>query len=113
MAAYLTSFLQQRCIKYQRYCNVTVTAVYVGWRGARLNESILPSPLSDYLAAMTLFDRKPVSERIAPAVISALQKIDTSIHEGVAAGTHPVSGSTNRISLRLDTALVGTFSPTD
>lgn len=91
MAAYLTSFLQQRCIKYQRYCNVAVTAVYVGWRGARLNESILPSPLSDSLAAMTLFDRKPVSERIAPAVISALQKIDTSIHEGAPAGAHAVS----------------------
>jgi hypothetical protein len=31
---------------------------------------------------MTLFDRKPVSERIAPAVISALHKIDLQIHEG-------------------------------
>ena len=29
---------------------------------------------------MTLFDRKPVSERIAPSVISALREIDRQIH---------------------------------
>jgi len=85
MAAYLASFLQQRCVLKQRYCKAAVTAVYIGWRGARLNEDHLPSQLSDVLAGMTLFDRKPVSERIAPAVISALHKIDTTIQSDSAA----------------------------
>jgi hypothetical protein len=91
MAAYLTSFLEQRCTKNQRYCKVAVTAVYVGWRGARLNEGRLSSPLSNYLAAMTLFDRKPVSERIAPAVISALHAIDLSIFERTPGRPYPTS----------------------
>ena len=32
--------------------------------------------INNAIASMTLFDRKPVSERIAPTVISALQAID-------------------------------------
>jgi hypothetical protein len=92
MAAYLTSFLQQRCETYSRYCNVAVSVVYIGWRGARLNEVRIQnmfggyfkdtaSALSDFFASMTLFDRKPVSEQIAPAVISALNEIDKTIHK--------------------------------
>jgi len=79
MAAYLASFLQQRCLASGRYCNATVTAVYIGWRGARLNENYLPPTLGSYVAALTLFDRKPVSERIAPSVISALKRIDRTL----------------------------------
>jgi hypothetical protein len=79
LAAYLTSFLEQRCTQKQRYCNAAVTAVYIGWRGARLNENFIPPHLDDALASLTLFDRKPVSERIAPAVIAALHKIDLTL----------------------------------
>jgi hypothetical protein len=105
-AAYLTSFLNQRCKLQHRYCNATVTAVYVGWRGARVNENGLkrifktwygevfgfPFYLPDLLlrqekgvfvgtllALPTLFDRKPVSEQIAPSVLSALQQIDDQL----------------------------------
>lgn len=82
MAAYLANFLQQRCETHKRYCNAAVTAVYIGWRGARLNESRIPiSALNNFFAGMTLFDRKPVSERIAPAVISALEKIDGTLQK--------------------------------
>jgi hypothetical protein len=91
MAAYLASFLEQRCKSAGRYCGATVTAVYIGWRGARVDEqrldwllhgylSGLTSPINSMLASMTLFDRKPVSEKIAPAVISALHEIDRQIH---------------------------------
>jgi hypothetical protein len=38
LAAYLTSFLEQRCVKYQRYCKVAVTAVYFGWRALDLTK---------------------------------------------------------------------------
>ena len=90
MAAYLASFLEQRCRKNSRYCGATVTAVYVGWRGARVDETRIgwllrghfadtTATINNALASMTLFDRKPVSERIAPTVISAMQAIDREI----------------------------------
>jgi hypothetical protein len=93
MSAHLASFLQQRCEVAGRYCGVSVTAVYVGWRGARVDEQRLnwlfrgyfpglTSTIGDVLASMTLFDRKPVSERIAPSVVSALQEIDRRMREG-------------------------------
>jgi hypothetical protein len=92
MTAHLSSFLEQRCKTNERYCGATVTAVYVGWRGARVDEqrldwlfhgyfSGLTSTINNALASMTLFDRKPVSERIAPSVISALREIDRQIHD--------------------------------
>lgn len=94
MAAHLASFLEQRCRNNNRYCGATVTAVFVGWRGARVDEqrldwlfhgylSGLTSAINGVLASMTLFDRKPVSERIAPSVISALREIDRQIRGGV------------------------------
>jgi hypothetical protein len=90
MAAHLTSFLEQRCRSNSRYCGATVTAVYIGWRGARVDEARLgwllggyfadtTATINNFIASMTLFDRKPVSERIAPTVISALQAIDRAI----------------------------------
>lgn len=93
MSAYLASFLQQRCEIAGRYCGVSVTAVYIGWRGARVDEQRLgwlfggyfpglTSMIGDVLASMTLFDRKPVSERIAPSVVSELQEIDRRMREG-------------------------------
>jgi len=92
MAAHLASFLEQRCRNNNRYCGATVTAVYIGWRGARVDEqrldwlfhgylSSLTSAVNSALASMTLFDRKPVSERIAPSVISALREIDRQIND--------------------------------
>jgi len=92
IAAHLASFLEQRCQMADRYCGVTVTAVYVGWRGARVDEQRLgwlfhgylsgfTSTVGNVLASMTLFDRKPVSERIAPSVVSALHEIDRRMHD--------------------------------
>ena len=89
-AAYAASFLRQRCKPGApdiRFCNATVTAVYLGWRGARLDETALRSAfgqrignfLGTVFASITLFDRKPVSERIAPAMISALRKINREL----------------------------------
>jgi hypothetical protein len=93
MSAHLASFLEQRCKTAGRYCGVSVTAVYIGWRGARVDEQRLDwlfrghfpgltSAIGNVLASMTLFDRKPVSERIAPSVVSALQEIDRRIRSG-------------------------------
>jgi hypothetical protein len=83
-ASHAASFLDFRCKTVGRYCNSVVTAVYLGWRGARVHESELREKLGErlgkvlgtVLAAPTLFDRKPVSERIGPAAVSALGQID-------------------------------------
>jgi hypothetical protein len=86
-AAYLAWFLKQRCATEDRYCNTTVTAVYIGWRGGRLDETRLKERfgasvdnwLTGLLAAPTLFDRKPVSEQIGPSVLSLLRLISETI----------------------------------
>lgn len=88
MAAYAASFLRQRCLAVQRDCKTVVTAVYFGWRGARIDERYASRTLGPKIgryfdavfgttpALLTLFDRKPVSERIGPAAITALRRID-------------------------------------
>jgi hypothetical protein len=97
-AAHAASALDYRCKTTGRYCNFTVTAVFVGWRGARVDEraieafadrnlSFLGSTASgafkalvgDFPAMLTLFDRKPISERIAPSVVASLRHIDRSL----------------------------------
>ena len=76
-------------------CDYTVTAVYVGWRGARVDERAIEAfadrnlgflgrkvsglfkvAVGDVPAALTLFDRKPISERIAPSVVASLRHVD-------------------------------------
>ena len=82
-AAHAVRFLRRRCEIEQRYCDTKVTAIYVGWRGARVNEAALTRYLGKTiggtigsLATMaTLFDRKPVSEQVAPGAISALRSL--------------------------------------
>lgn len=122
-AAHVARYLRDRCDAGQReHCGREVTAVYVGWRGARLNEAslhrpfialgnaaalldgdattcsngVLPSEkplcwknwinswggtLASGVATLTLFDRKPVSEYIAPHVLMALRKIEQVLNK--------------------------------
>ena len=89
-AAHAARFLAQRCRDAKRDCDTKVTAIYVGWRGARVDESALRSHLGQTIggllgnisAGSTLFDRKPVAEAIAPAAISALHSIETVLAKG-------------------------------
>ncbi len=84
-AAHAARFLRQRCPADPRACDAEVTAIYVGWRGARVDERGLRETFGDALggffgnlsAAATLFDRKPVSEAIAPAAVSALRTVES------------------------------------
>jgi hypothetical protein len=92
-AAYTASFLEQRCISHGRDCNALVTAVYFGWRGARVDEHKTKRVLGSWIggaidgvfgtipALLTLFDRKPVSERIGPAAITSLRRIDQAVFD--------------------------------
>lgn len=98
MAAYTASFLRQRCATLQRDCETVVTAVYFGWRGARIDERtasrLLGPRAGQYFdavfgtppALVTLFDRKPVSERIGPAAVTALRRIDSITFDRAPAG---------------------------
>ena len=96
-AAHSARFLQQRCANEPTYCGMRVTAVYVGWRGARVDERGLKDLFGDGLggvigglsAGATLFDRKPVSEAIAPAAVSALRTIEAALAPPAGAGASP------------------------
>jgi hypothetical protein len=83
-AAHAARFLAARCPTEPSYCEMQVTAIYVGWRGARVDEkglvdlfgSTIGGSLGSLSAGATLFDRKPVSEQVAPAAISALRTLE-------------------------------------
>ena len=94
-AAHAASALDYRCKTTGKYCDFTVTAVFVGWRGARVDETRIAAFADRYLgflgsrvsntftnvvaglpAMLTLFDRKPISERVAPSVVASLQHLD-------------------------------------
>jgi hypothetical protein len=94
-AAHAASALDYRCKTTGKDCDYTVTAVFVGWRGARVDEraieafadrnlgflgqrvtKLFKSVVGSFPALLTLFDRKPISERIAPSVIASLRHVD-------------------------------------
>jgi hypothetical protein len=90
-AAHAARFIAERSASEGRYGETEVTAVFVGWPGARVDERritrlfgamSLPA-VGDWLASaaasLTLFDRKPISETIAPAALSALRRIDRTL----------------------------------
>ena len=89
-AAHAARFIAQRCPIEPRYCGMKVTAIYIGWRGARVDETGLRHDFGetiggffgDVSAAVTLFDRKPVAETIAPSAISALRTIEGVLANG-------------------------------
>lgn len=121
-AGHVARYLRDRCGAGERqHCGREVTAVYVGWRGARLDEASLHRPfdalgnlvgalvdgdrskcsdgageheqplcwknqisswgdtLASGVAVLTLFDRKPVSEYIAPHVLMAIRQIEWTL----------------------------------
>ena len=84
-AAHVARFIALRCPIEPSYCGMRVTAIYVGWRGARVDEQGLRADFGDAIggslgtlsAGATLFDRKPVAEAVAPGAISALRSIES------------------------------------
>jgi hypothetical protein len=141
-AAHAASALDYRCKTTGNDCGYTVTAVFVGWRGARVDErrieawadrnfsifgktvpKILKAVFADFPAALTLFDRKPVSERIAPSVVASLRRVDRLLKKRTSSGSqydrmivigHSLGGNilaTGLISSMID--LVRTHKPGD
>ena len=132
-AGHAARFLKERChAGEQEQCDRVVTAVFIGWRGARIDERRIVDPLiaignwldgepqkcragkpvepavnrpgvrkcwrdllegwgngaASLAAALTLFDRKPVSEAIAPHVLTALRSIENTFD--VVKGGHAI-----------------------
>ena len=92
-AAHAARFLAERCEIENLYCDTKVTAIYIGWRGARVDENgmrISFGPVGESVAELaagaTLFDRKPVSERVAPGAISALRIIENVLSDTDSSG---------------------------
>ena len=89
-AAHAARFIAQRCPVEPRYCGMKVTAIYIGWRGARVDETGLRDDFGETIggffgnvsAAVTLFDRKPVAETIAPSAVSSLRAIEDVLARG-------------------------------
>lgn len=85
--AHAARFLRQRCNEIRKFCDTKVTGIFVGWRGARVDETLLTQRFGSTIGGAiglistipTLFDRKPVSETIAPSIVSALRSLDNSI----------------------------------
>ncbi|WP_267359568.1 MULTISPECIES: hypothetical protein [unclassified Methylobacterium] len=105
-AAHAARFLAQRCPSDPSVCDMDVTAIYIGWRGARVDERGLQLWFGDAIggffgnlsAGATLFDRKPVSEAIAPAAISALRTLETTLgapgaHNKLIVAGHSLGGN--------------------
>lgn len=119
-AAHAARFLRERCRFDAGACETKVTAIYVGWRGARVDErglrdrfgSWLGGFFGDLSAAATLFDRKPVSEAVAPAAISALRTVEATLrrpapdgsdrHNKLVVAGHSLGGNMLATGLRDD-----------
>jgi hypothetical protein len=85
-AAHVARFLADRASTQSSAPPPRVTAVFVGWRGARTDETWLKrhaghvgSAIGTFSALLTLFDRKPVSEAVAPSVLAGLQSIEAAL----------------------------------
>jgi hypothetical protein len=130
-AAHAARFLKERCrAGEQEQCDRVVTAVFIGWRGARIDERRIVGPFGAFgnwldggpekcrasklskpadgkpgkcwrevlegwgngaasaAAALTLFDRKPVSEAISPHVLTAVRSIENTF--GVVRNGHAI-----------------------
>jgi hypothetical protein len=85
-AAHAARFIEDRAIMNAQAPKPRVTAIYVGWRGARTDETWLRHTfgtpgawIGNFFAVATLFDRKPVSEAIAPSVLAGLRAVESSL----------------------------------
>lgn len=104
-AAHAARFLAQRCPIEPQYCDMKVTAIYVGWRGARVDEEGLLHYFGKSVggffgtlsAAATLFDRKLVSERIAPGAISALRTLESVLAPDTSGDTIKTGSKHNKM----------------
>lgn len=92
-AAQAASIVAERCASNAQWCGTEVTAVFVAWPGARVDEARLRRTLGSVgqligtvAAVPTLFDRKPVSEVVAPAVHSALSELTSVLGDKRSAG---------------------------
>jgi hypothetical protein len=74
LLSYAKSALESRCREARRYCDVTLTGVFIGWRGQVLS-SDGDDLLSNAKAAVTMFSRKPASDRIGHGIVAFIKEL--------------------------------------
>lgn len=80
LLAYSNAYLDHRCQVAGRYCDASLTGVYIGWRGRSFAEpSQRSGPLWSAGAAPTFWGRKKTSERHAEATFDLLKRIDGTL----------------------------------
>jgi hypothetical protein len=75
LLAYARSFLNSRCTEKGRYCDARLTGVYVGWRGAAVEEPEGDSIVGTAMAVPTFWSRKAESERIGGDALASLRTL--------------------------------------
>jgi hypothetical protein len=85
-AAHAARFVEDRAALSPEGPKPQVTAIFIGWRGARTDENwlhqrfgIVGDWIGKFSAVATLFDRKPVSEAIAPSVLAGLRAVESKL----------------------------------
>lgn len=103
-AAHAARFLAERAASKSDLEKVRVTAIYIGWRGARTDENwlkrnvpLLGEAIGTFSAVLTLFDRKPVSESVAPAALATLRTIENTLSIDAYAGPLPAKNPNKMI----------------
>lgn len=80
LLAYARSFLNSRCVDHGRYCESSLTGVYIGWRGASFVEPGSTGSLVGTIgAAPTFWSRKKESERLGNEARSVLKQISANL----------------------------------
>ncbi|MGB7242929.1 MAG: hypothetical protein WBC93_12685, partial [Sulfitobacter sp.] len=94
LLAYSRSFLNTRCVKLNRYCNASLTGVFVGWRGRTFPEPVdrkksnaFLNGIYTILAAPTLWSRKKQSENFAKGVQPVIGEIIDGIKDELTLNT--------------------------
>jgi hypothetical protein len=86
LLSYAKTALESRCREAGRYCDATLTGVFVGWRGQALTEDG-EDFFSSAKEAFTMFWRKPASERISGGVVAFLKELSQTLDERSASAT--------------------------
>ena len=86
LLSYAKSALESRCREARRYCDATLTGVFIGWRGQALT-SDGEDLWSSAKELVTMFTRKPTSDRIGPGVAGFLKEMSGLLDQRNAAAT--------------------------
>lgn len=78
LLTYSRQFLNHRCRKEQRYCDTQLVGVFIGWRGALIEE--IGENYSFPAVLWTFWNRKQKSEQHGEGIIRHIKAIESRLH---------------------------------